>query len=405
MSDAAVWVRAWGAATPWGGWGATVPRLDAGDTAIREIERFDARAYPCSRAASCAHDLWAEDPRRALSLAALRDAGERGDDGWRAEAERARVGIFWGAESGLARFWCAFAFADAMGRDGAYDPARLAAHPERLGDALAESRTSPATPARALASALRARGPVSTISYACASGAVAVAEGARAIAQGRCQLAICGGVGADVDPLLLSAFGRLGVLSARGVCAPFDQRRDGFALGEGAALVVLSAERGAARVQLAGSGRSLDAASLTAPLTDGAGAARAIDAALRGLDADQVRHVEAHGTGTELNDRAEALALHRALGQGARAVSVSAVKGALGHWIAGAGALGVVAAVTALERARGFPIAGLDELDAECDLPGAGRASAWSAAPGDLALACSFGFGGANAALAFRRAA
>ncbi len=409
MSERAkIWLRAFGVATPWGDWAATERELDAGGSAIATIGRFDASGFPCPRAATCDHGLWAEDPRRGLTLAALRDAERRDRDGWRREVATARVGIFWGSESGLSRFRCAFEIADAVGREGSYSAAGVLASAARIGEGVSAHHTSPATPAAALVAELAARGPVATYSHACASGAVAIAEGMRAIRQGLCEMAICGGVGADVDPLMMSAFGRLGVLSARGECSPFDRHRDGFALGEGAALLVLSATPGEAKVQLAGAGRTLDAASLTAPLTDGAGAARAITAALRdgGERPERLVHVEAHGTGTALNDRAEAAALRAALGpQVALQVSVSALKGALGHWLAGAGAIGAVAAAVAVERGRGFPIVGLRELDEECGLRGAGAVRGWTPRAGDVALVSSFGFGGANACIALRRAA
>lgn len=403
---AQIWLRAFGAATPWGDWAAAERQLDAGSSAIAAIRRFDPSGFPCGHAAACDHELWAEDPRRQLTLAALRDAESRDRDGWRREAAAARVGVFWGSESGLSRFRCAFEVADAVGREGAYSIQGVLASAARIGDGVSARQTSPATPAAALVAELAARGPVATYSHACVSGAVAIAEGMRAIRQGHCEMAICGGVGADVDPLMLSAFGRLGVLSARGECAPFDRRRDGFVLGEGAALLVLSARPGAATLQLAGAGRTLDAASLTAPLADGAGAARAITAALRdgGERPERVVHVEAHGTGTALNDLAEATALRAALGEVAPDVSLSAIKGALGHWLAGAGAIGAVAAAVALVRGRGFPIVGLKELDEECGLRGAGAVAGWTPRAGDVALVSSFGFGGANACVALRRA-
>src|SRR6185436_17976378 len=113
-----------------------------------------------------------------------------------------------------------------------------------------------------------------TISLACASGSAAIVEAARAIRLGEIDAALCGGVGADVDPLMLAGFGLLGV------SCPFDAHRDGFVVGEGAAMLVLSAERGGAIVELAGLGRSLDAHHLTAPEPEGRGAARAMSAAL-----------------------------------------------------------------------------------------------------------------------------
>jgi 3-oxoacyl-(acyl-carrier-protein) synthase len=265
-----------GVASPWGGWRATEARLLDGDTAIAPVTRFDVSGYPCAHAAVGPHGLWADDPRAALALAALDDAGGRAGLG-----AAARIGVFWGSESGLARFRCAFELVDAVGRGPEYDDAALRdVEPDRL-PGVARALTSPASPAIALAQVLGATGPVLTISHACAAGASAIAEGLRAIRQGRCDVAVCGGVGADVDPLVLSGFGRLGVLSERGRCTPFDAGRDGFVLGEGAALVVLSAARGDATIELRGAGRTLDGGSLTAPDREGDGAARAIRAALR----------------------------------------------------------------------------------------------------------------------------
>jgi 3-oxoacyl-(acyl-carrier-protein) synthase len=400
-----VWLRGMGAATPWGGWRDADYALATGRSAIAPITRFDASGFPCNSAAICDFPMAALDPRYTLTLAAWADA-LIDNDGWRAEFAGARVGIFWGCESGLARFSCAYAIATAIGESAFSIDSLIASDPCLLAN-IASHYTDSTTPAVALAKAISARGPIATYSYACASGAVAIAEALRAIRQGRCDMALCGGVGADVDPLQLGAFARLGALSRRGVCSPFDTHRDGFVLGEGAALLVLSAIRGDATIELAGAGRSLDAATLTAPRSDGSGAARAISAALSdgNLTAWDVVHVEAHGTGTLLNDQAEVLALRLALGSHANAVSISACKSALGHWLAGAGALGAIAAVAALQRGQAFPIISLIDIDEGCALAGV-EGSPQSMRTGDrVALVNSFGFGGANACLAFRQVA
>jgi 3-oxoacyl-[acyl-carrier-protein] synthase II len=248
-----------------------------------------------------------------------------------------------------------------------------------------------------------ALGPAETISLACSSSAVAIAEGTRAIRLGVCDVAICGGVGADVDPLMLVGFGRVGALSARGISCPFDVRRDGFVVGEGAAIAVLASERAAATVEVAGEGRTLDAYHLTAPDPEGNGAARSMNAALRAAGFPKVDYVQAHGTSTPLNDAVEALAIRRVLGKDLDRSYVSSIKGALGHWIAGAGALGFICAVQAVTDGTILPTAGLSEPDENCDLPHVmGRAISGSV---EVALCNSFAFGGANCSLVVRRCA
>jgi 3-oxoacyl-[acyl-carrier-protein] synthase II len=200
---------------------------------------------------------------------------------------------------------------------------------------------------------------------------------------------------------MIAGFGLLGILSARGVSCPFDLHRDGFVVGEGAAMLVLAAERGDAACELAGIGRSLDGHRLTAPEPDGDGAARAMEAALRDAGAPEVDYVQAHGTSTPLNDRIEVAAIQRALGAAAARACVSSSKGALGHWVAGAGALGALYAWEAVTRGTVLPTAGLVTPDPQCDVEHViGRAVARDVR---AALANSFAFGGANSCLVLRR--
>jgi 3-oxoacyl-[acyl-carrier-protein] synthase II len=333
------------------------------------------------------------DRRVALMVAAVSRAlvgiGSLGDR---------RVGVFIGAESGLARFHHALDLSRAAGGGEAFDhDAFASAGPELLGS-VEQAQTSPSAPTWAVAAALGATGPIETISLACASSSVAVAHARRALLQGECDVAVCGGVGADVDALMLAAFARLGALSEHGVSRPFDAHRDGFVLGEGAAAIVLSGERGDARAEIAGAGMTLDAHHLTAPEPTGAGAVRAMTAALNEAGVDAVDYVQAHGTSTPAGDAIEAAAIARLFGED---TPVASVKGALGHWIAGAGALGIACAHEAVVSGRLLPTAGLERVDEECALDHVvGRARM---ADARVALSNAFGFGGANCSVVVRR--
>jgi 3-oxoacyl-[acyl-carrier-protein] synthase II len=297
-------------------------------------------------------------------------------------------------------FGTLIALARAAGGGAAFDHLAFGREGPALAPLLAPARLSPAAITSALARAIGARGPTATVSLACASGAAAIAEAARAVGAGDCDVALAGGVGADVDVLMLAAFGLLGALSARGVSCPFDVRRDGFVLGEGAAMVVLASDRGGARAVIAGSGASLDAHHLTAPDPTGAGAARAMAAALHAAGGGPVDYVQAHGTSTVQNDAIEASALRRVLGPDLGGARVSSVKGALGHAIAGAGALGLLCALHAVEQGVLLPTAGLREPDPEIALPHVTGAA--DHARVRAALVNAFAFGGANVSLLVR---
>jgi 3-oxoacyl-[acyl-carrier-protein] synthase II len=201
---------------------------------------------------------------------------------------------------------------------------------------------------------------------------------------------------------MLAGFGLLGALSEKGCSRPFDARRDGFVLGEGAAFVVLSSEAAGAAAELRGAGRSLDAHHLTAPEPGGEGAERAMRRALAESGLAAVDHVQAHGTSTPLNDAIEAAAIRRVLGTALADAHVSSVKGALGHTIAAAGALGLLCAVEAVVRGLVLPTAGLVEPDPECDLPHVTARALPRRV--DAAMANAFAFGGANCSLVVARA-
>ncbi len=394
-----VFVRGVGAYTPLGEtWRATADVLAAGATAIRPITLFDATGFPCTVAAAMPDQLPDEDRRLPFARFAAREAWEMA----RVACDPARIGVFVGAESGRGRFDTVLGLArGARSPSGAFDHERFGRDARAFAERIDESITSPSAVASALAAEYGARGPVETVSLACASGSAAIVEAARAIRLGLCDVALCGGVGADVDPLMIAGFGLLGILSARGVSCPFDVHRDGFVVGEGAAMLVLAAEREDARCELAGIGRSLDAHHLTAPDPEGDGAARAMTAALRDAELSTVDYVQAHGTSTPLNDRIEVAAIKRVLGADCARAHVSSAKGALGHWVAGAGALGALYAWEAVTRGTVLPTAGLAAPDPACDVEHViGRALSKDVR---AALANSFAFGGANSCLVLRR--
>lgn len=258
-------------------------------------------------------------------------------------------------------------------------------------------------------------GPNSTNGMSCASGAMAIGEAFRAIQRDEADVMLAGGVEAPLAPLCFGAFALIRAMSTRNddpatASRPFDVARDGFVMGEGAAILVLEAwDHATARgapiyLELVGYGTTNDAHHMTAPRPDGAKAARAVTLALRdgGIAAHEVGYINAHGSSTPLNDPTETLALRLALGDVAGRIPVSGTKGYLGHALGASGA--IEAAIVALSARHQWlpPTLNLAEPDPACDLAfvvGEGMA----AAPEHL-LSTSFGFGGINAALLFRRA-
>lgn len=245
-----------------------------------------------------------------------------------------------------------------------------------------------------------ATGLIGTSFSACAAAAQAIAEGARALQRGLADVAVVGGHDSMIHPVGLLSFVVLGALSPTR-CRPFDRHRDGFLIGEGAGIFVLE-RLGAARARGAtvygrvlGAGTSVDAWNVTAPHPDGAGAELAMRRAMAdaGISAADVGYVNAHGTGTPVGDRAEALAISRALGQ----VPVSSIKGAVGHTIAAAGAVEAAACLAAFGLGLLPGTVGLDEVDPECPVQALGAPLQREVG---VMLSNSFGFGGQNACLA-----
>jgi 3-oxoacyl-[acyl-carrier-protein] synthase II len=256
---------------------------------------------------------------------------------------------------------------------------------------------------------LGAHGPGFSVSSACATGSHAIGEAKRMIERGEADVVVAGGTEAAMTPLCMAAFWRMGALSKQGRSCPFDARRDGFVMGEGAGVLVL--ERGdLARARgakiygyVVGYGASNDAFHMTQPDETGRGATKAMRAALAdaGVEPPEVGYINAHGTSTPFNDKIETKAIHNVFNGGSP--PVSSTKSAIGHLLGAAGAVEAVAVLGALARGILPPTLNFGEPDPDCDLdyvPDGPRE-----APGlELALSNSFGFGGQNACIAIRKA-
>jgi 3-oxoacyl-[acyl-carrier-protein] synthase II len=259
------------------------------------------------------------------------------------------------------------------------------------------------------------QGPSFAVSTACASGAHAIGAGMRMLQCGEADAVVVGGSEAGLTPLARAAFSALDALSRSGISRPFDARRDGFVMGEGAAVLVLEREDAArergARVlgAIKGYGATSDAHHITAPREDGLGQAQAMTVAMAdaGVGPEQIDYVNAHGTSTPLNDRAETAAIKRALGEHAASVPVSSTKSAIGHLLGAAGAVEAVATLLALRDRIAPPTLGFEQGEEGLDLdyvPGAARPLALGEQRRAIALSNSFGFGGHNAVLCLEAA-
>jgi 3-oxoacyl-[acyl-carrier-protein] synthase II len=255
------------------------------------------------------------------------------------------------------------------------------------------------------------KGETRSIASACASGAQAIGEGLRMLRVGDADAVIVGGCEACVTDFVMAAFRNAGALSRSGICRPFDRRRDGFVMAEGAGILILeNAEKAAARGAeilgyVSGYASTTDGHHLTAPSEDGATCAIAIRRALAdaGHAPEDVDYVNAHGTSTQANDAAETAALKAALGEHAYAVPISAPKSVLGHSVGAAGAVEAITALQALRERLVPPTVGLEEPDEELDLnyvPGEALPLAEPNGNGNgrlVAMSDSFAFGGHNA--------
>jgi 3-oxoacyl-[acyl-carrier-protein] synthase II len=258
-----------------------------------------------------------------------------------------------------------------------------------------------------------ARGPNFGVVSACASGAHALGEAALAIGRGDADVMIAGGSEAAITPFAYASFCAMKAMSTfnsapQKASRPFDRRRDGFVMGEGAGILVLeSLEHARARgariyCELAGYAATCDAFHITQPDPDGKGLSLAMRRALEtaGVEPSQVDYINAHGTATPYNDRYETLAIKKVFGEHARRLAISSTKSMTGHLLGAAGGIESVACVKTLETGRIAPTINLEEPDPDCDLdyvPNASRSAVVR-----TVLTNNLGFGGQNASAVFR---
>jgi 3-oxoacyl-[acyl-carrier-protein] synthase II len=272
----------------------------------------------------------------------------------------------------------------------------------------------PNAAAAAVSIAYGLQGPVMSIASACTTGTHAIGEAAAMIRRGQADLMLCGGSEAALHPLSVSAFKNMGALSTRNdeperASRPFDSERDGFIMGEGAGVLVLEtpehAQQRGARIyaELVGYGSTADASHITAPDESGAGAALAMARALEnaGLAPEAVDYINAHGTSTPLNDRMETKAIRQIFGPRADLLPISSTKSMTGHLMGAAGAVEAIACAKTLETGWVHPTINYENPDPECDLNYVPN-QAQKLDP-RVALSNSFGFGGHNGCLVFRR--
>lgn len=258
------------------------------------------------------------------------------------------------------------------------------------------------------------QGPCTTVVTACAAGTNAIGDAWEIIRRGDADVMVAGGTEAAITALALASFANARALSTRNddpehASRPFDAQRDGFVMGEGAGVLVLeelehALQRGAPILaEITGYAMTADAYHITAPAPEGDGAKRVMELAMRKarVAPDEVDYINAHGTSTPANDRLETIAIKRAFGEHAYRLAISSTKSMTGHLLGAAGAVEAIATVLAIQHQMAPPTINYQVPDPECDLdyvPNTARTMRI-----DVALSNSFGFGGHNAALVFRR--
>ncbi len=391
-------------------WAETWQALLAGKSGVGPITQFDASGFETRIAAEvkgfdAAALFGGREARRmdrftqfalAASLEAVKDAGLNISD-----SNRDRIGAVIG--TGIGGVHTLVENLKVLQERG---PARVS--PFLVPMMLADSA------AGMVAIQLGLRGPNMAVVTACATGSNAIGEAAEVIRRGAADVVLAGGAEASILPIAVAGMGVIGALSTRNdepqrASRPFDKNRDGFVMGEGAAILVLEsldhARRRGARIlaELTGYGTSDDAYHVSAPAEDGAGAALSMQWALddAGLRAQDISYINAHGTSTPLNDKSETAAIKSVFGEHAYRVPVSSTKSMVGHLLGASGALEAAVAVQTIVDGIAPPTINYETPDPECDLdyiPNQARRL-------DVkhVMSNSFGFGGHNATLIFSR--
>ncbi|MFF4648648.1 beta-ketoacyl-[acyl-carrier-protein] synthase family protein [Streptomyces sp. NPDC001380] len=390
--------------------------LTAGRTATRGITLFDPEGFRSRIAAECDFDAAAcgVDPRRAgradryvqFALAAsgeaLRDSGldTSREDPW-------RIGVSLGtAVGGTTRLEHDYVAVSGSGQRWAVDHLRAGPHLHRA--------FSPSALASEVAEDVGAHGPVQTVSTGCTSGLDAVGYAFHAIEEGKADVVVAGASDSPISPITVACFDAIKATSTRNddpahASRPFDADRDGFVLGEGAAVLVLEelehARRRGARVlcEIRGFATFGNAYHMTGLTREGLEMSHAIDTALdhARIDPGEVDYVNAHGSGTQQNDRHETAAVKRSLGAHAYATPMSSIKSMVGHSLGAIGAIELAACTLALSRGVVPPTANYETPDPECDLDYVPRTA--REAPLRTVLSVGSGFGGFQSAVVLQR--
>ncbi|MDR3183017.1 MAG: beta-ketoacyl-[acyl-carrier-protein] synthase family protein [Planctomycetaceae bacterium] len=405
-----------------------------GESGVGYITLFDASSFPTKIAAEVKNfdmSVIGEDPKRwekqdrhtrfalgagffAMTDAGLWDAGKK-TKAFQYDSER--IGVYTGAGEGQQDF---DSFAEMTlaaidyKSDGKFDMGKFIAKGVEILDPIEELEQEPNMPAAHLAAMFQSFGPNVNCLTACAASSQAVGEAAQIIKNDEADIMIAGGAHSMIHPFGVTGFNLLTALSTnngnpQGASKPFDKERDGFILGEGAAVVILEelehAKKRGAKIyaELAGYGATSDAFRITDIHPDGRGAIGCIKKAMEdaGLSPDEVDYINAHGTSTGVNDRIETLAIKKVFGERAYQIPVSSTKSMTGHLIAAAGASELIYCLLAIRDGIVPPTINYSVKDPECDLdyvPNKARKVKC-----DAALSNSFGFGGQNVTLAVRR--
>ena len=398
------------------GAGVNWKRLTRGDSGVSRIENFDTSGFPTKIAGEIKRRIIDElripdssaiglgERRLKFGIAAAREAIDDAELESREENSR-RCGTSLAAGLGIIRLE---EICNSI-ENGCFVGDRYASqisniHPE------SNIRSPSDRLASIIASTYPLRGPSYTITSACAAGLQSVGQAYRVIQRGDCDVMVVGGADSMVNPVGMMGFELLGVLSTRNnepekACRPFDRKRDGLVVGEGAGIAVLEElEHACARnaniyCEIVGHGTSIDAHQLTAPCADGYGAASAMIRALSnaGVDETDVDYINAHGSSTILNDRIESKAIRNLFGTRASQIPVSSNKSMVGHLIGASGAYEFVVTALTVKHDLIPPTINYEDSDEGCDLdyvPNTARQQKIR-----YALTNSFGFGGQNASV------
>ena len=395
--------------------------LQQGTSGIDWITHFDASNFPTKFAAEVkGFDLadYVEDPTRfqhtgrniryaiGAAVQAVQQAGI-GD-----LADPTRFGVYLGAGEGQQDFYLFMRMIALSQRNGVFDMEQFTKYGLQYLNANEELEQEPNMPAGHLASLFNAQGPNLNCLTACAASSQAIGEASEIIRQGEADIMLSGGAHSMIHPFGLTGFNLLTALSTNNdhpqqASRPFDRDRDGFVLGEGAAMLILEelehAKKRGAEIfgEVAGYGSTADAYRITDIHPEGRGATACIRLALKdaGLNYDQIDYVNAHGTSTAVNDKVETRAIKQALESAAYKTPVSSTKSMMGHLIAAAGSAEAIVCLMAMRDGLLPPTINYENPDPDCDLdyvPNKIREGKV-----ETTLSNSFGFGGQNVSLIF----